>query len=314
MRAALSNIRYFGMRLLGFGMLFGLLFGSFTYPIVGSIIGLFWGACAGLVLGIGTGIGVSVYNRLFVQPESDFETYQRNLTYSVGLATLVVSALPLLVVFAPVAAITSAYVAHRYAEKQLPQAEKRKNEDRQVLRDGTIAQMVKRTLVKAPIFVMLAAVGTGLIHVWNVATNFYLPPIATEVITQSILLTIGVVIYGFILATLIGLTNGIFIHFMNHLHFTADTPKADYKRLIVPLVTAVTLLMTTIAAGFFGAPLAAIVAGWGANSYVDWYYEGQEKAKRDARYNRLLDAAADEVEDDEVITAEEAAYLWHEAD
>jgi hypothetical protein len=312
MRDALGNIWYFLVRLFALGLWLGFLFGSFAYPIVGSIVGIMWGGIVGLVLGLGTGIGVSVYNRFFVKPETDFETYQRDLAYGVGLVTLIVSAIPLLVVFGPVAALASAYVAHTYAEKQLPQTEKRKNEDRKVLREGTVAQMVKRTLSKAPIFVILAAIGVPLVHIWNLATNFWNPVRTAELLNIGILMTIGILVYGFILMAIVGLTNGMFVHFLNQLYFKPDMLKSQYKRQLVPLVTLLTLLMTIIAAGFFGAPLAAIAAGWGANAYVDWYYEGQEKAKRDARYphNHL----ADESEDEEEIVTVEEAYLWNEAD
>jgi hypothetical protein len=315
MRNALGNIWYFGTRLLGFGLLLGLIFGTLTIPFfsypfffTGSLVGLGWGGIAGLVLGLGTGIGVSVYNRFFVKPETDFETYQRDLSYGVGLVTLIVSAIPLLVVFAPVAALASAYVVHTYAEKQLPQEAKRKNEDREVLREGVVAQMVKRTLSKAPIFVVLGAIGAALLHAVNISSWGYLT--AADIATRSVLMGIGSLIYGFILMAVVGLTNGMFVHFLNQLHFKPDMPKRDYKRQVVPLVTLLTLLMTIIAAGFFGAPLAAIAAGWGANAYVDWYYEGQEKAKRDARYpqNHL----ADEHENEEEIIREEELYRMSE--
>jgi hypothetical protein len=311
MRDTLGNIWYFGTRLFALGLWLGLIFGSFAYPLVGSMVGIVWGGIAGLVLGLGTGIGVSIYNRFFVKPETDFETYQHDLAYGVGLVTLIVSAIPLLVVFAPVAALASAYVAHTYAEKQLPQTEKRKNENREVLREGVVAQMVKRTLSKAPIFVFLAAISGMLYILWGMTHTSWTTYTTSELVTQSILLSIGITIYGFILTAVVGLTNGMFIHFLNHLYFKPDMPKRDYKRQVVPFVTVLTLLMTIVAAGFFGAPLAAIAAGWGANAYVDWYYEGQEKTKRDARYLHHL---ADESEDEEEIVSAEEAYLWNEAD
>ena len=309
----LKNIWYFGTRFLGYGLIFGFAFGSFTYPVAGTMVGTVWGSIAGLAMGLVTGIGVTIYDRFFVKPETDFATYQRNLSYGVGMGTLVVMALPLLIVYAPIAALTAAFVAHTYARTYLPQEEKRKNEDRQTLRTGVVARVIKNTVSKSPIFVGLAAVGVAFLRWWDMTYNWwYNVPTATEVWTQTLIAGLVVIVYGFVLAAVIGLVNGLFIHFMNHLHFTPNTSKDTYKRQLVPMVTLLTLIMTIVAAGFVGAPLAAIAAGWGASKYVDWYYDGQEKPKRAAQYNRLADSiehqqVADEVEEDE-------AYLWHEGD
>jgi hypothetical protein len=264
-------------------------------------------------MGLVTGIGVTIYNRFFVKSDTDFRTYQKNLSYGIGLTSLVVMAIPLFNVFAPIAALTNAFVAYTYARTQRSSEEKFKNEERETLRTGVIPQMIKRTLAKAPIFVGLAAIGAALLRWWDLSNNWWnLPPTSTELVMQSLMMGLGVIVYGFILAAVIGLVNGIFVHFMNHLHFTPDMPKEAYKRQIVPMVMVLTLVMTMSAAGFFGAPLAAIVAGWGAAKYADWYYDGQEKPKRDAQYGHLADAIASEPADD-YLEADEA-YLWHEGD
>lgn len=317
MRNIFSNLWYFGSRLFGYGLLFGLIFGSFVYPLIGSMIGIAWGGVAGLGLGLLTGIGVTIYNRFFVKPETDIYAYQRNLTYGVGMATLIITALPLLIVFAPVAALTAAFVAHSYVRRQLPRDEKLKNEYRQTLRTGVVAQMIRRTVSKAPIFVGLVAIGGMFLRWWDM-THSWWNPSTLEIWMQTIAVGAGVVIYGFVLAAVIGLVNGLFVHFLHHLHFSPDTPKDQYKRQVVPMVTVLTLLMTIVAAGFVGAPLAAIAAGWGASKYVDWYYDGQEKPKRDARYGRLSDEInirrEDNFFDESVESEEEEYYLWNEGD
>ncbi|MDQ7024950.1 MAG: hypothetical protein Q9P01_10440 [Anaerolineae bacterium] len=158
--------------------------------------------------------------------------------------------------------------------------------------------------------------GSMVINWWDMTQNWWQSaPSSSKVWLQTIGVGIAVVIYGFILAAVIGLVNGLFMHFMNHLHFSPDTPKDQYKRLVVPMVTLLTLLMTIVAASFVGAPLAAIAAGWGASKTVDWYYDGQEKPKRDTHYSRLSDEIAIQREEYFFDDSSDEGYtLWNEVD
>lgn len=290
----LRHLRHFLPRLMGYGLLLGTLFGTLTYPIFGTMLGAPWGLAAGTALGIFTGIGIPIYNRFFADVES--ENYQSKLTIGVGLSTTIVMALPLLFIYAPFAGITTAYVTYKYAETP-SFSEKRKNLAYQ-RRLGVVTRLITEILKKVR---WLAGMG-----ILAVLFGLYLD---SRPILDYVFVIIFGIIYSAIMAIIIGSINGLMVTFANHLYFSPDMPKSQYKIQVVVLVSVLTLFLSAIVTLGVGAPFAAVAAGLGAAKYADWYYEGsnEEKQKRlDKSYARLEDDLEDNFSDLESESEEES--------
>lgn len=298
----LSHLRYFMPRLLGFGLALGAVFGALTYPLLGAIAGAPWGLAAGFIMAFVLSIFLPIYERRFASEDS--ADYQSQVSIAAGLVTTVVMALPLLVIFAPVAGLTAAYLMHNYAESAEYRGEKRKSfmPDAYQRRGGALSKMAGETLGTGKWVVFL---GSFAVTIFFLFANFWgnLVIFSLSDFVAALFLLLTGMMYGFMASLPVALVNGLFVHFMNRLYFKPDTPKEQYKARIVPMVAILTLFSSAIVTFGLGAPFASIAAGLAASKYADWYYEeaGAEKPKRAARLEDEQDDAeafADEAEDD----------------
>jgi hypothetical protein len=279
----LRHLRYFTPRLLGFGLVLGTLFGALTYPILGGFVGAPWGLAGGLLLSLVLSIFIPVYER-----RTDFEdeaSRQSQMTMAAGFVTTLVMALPLLILYAPIAGLTAAYLVHGYLESPDYKGEKRKSsvQDPYQRRRGVVGKVISEMMSQSKWVILL---GTGLGMMALVAYSFFDPFISLEAtLFGAPFFGIVGLMYGFVNAIVIACVNALFVHFMNRLYFKEDTPRELYKARIVPMVGLLTLFTSAIVTFGLGAPFAAVAAGIAAGKYADWYYEdeGEEKAKRGSR-------------------------------
>lgn len=277
---------YFTWRGLGYGFALGALGGTLAYPVLGTFFGGIWGGAVGLTLGVILGLASHVYNRRAYQQQLDFDDYQAALTWGAGVGAAVLSALPLFIIFAPIAAITAAYVAHRYAEDNAQQIAKRKVEtlshpQRHMERKGVINQYINHLFSKTKWLLIIGSLGAAVIAF--VAGLPFLP--MASLILQAVVFGVVALLGGAAIITMVGMANGIMIQFMNRLFFTQSTDKATYKRALVAFCAIFTLLISPVVTLFVGTPIAALFAAWAAASYADWYYESRPKLKREALLN-----------------------------
>jgi hypothetical protein len=297
-------LRYFAPRLLGFGLVLGALFGALTYPILGGFVGAPWGIGAGLLVSIILSIFIPVYERRFA-PE-DEESKQSQMVLMGGLVTTIVTAIPLLILYAPIAGLTAAYLVKGYTDSAEYRGEKRKSSsiDPYQRRNGVFSKVTGEMLRQANWVIALGTlVGMGILALISF-TDAALP---SELLAIPFFGVLGLA-YGYLVALVVASVNGLFVNFMNRLYFNEDTPKELYKRRIVPMVALLSLFTSAIVSFGIGAPFASIAAGFAASKYADWYYEdeGDEKAKRGAR---LEETFAEEEEDFE--SDEDAQGLTH---
>jgi hypothetical protein len=299
-----QTIWYFLWRGVGYGTAIGAIAGTFIYPIVATVFGLFYGGSVGLVMGILLGLGVHFYNRRAYSQQLDFEEYQANLVTGAGLATAIVTAIPLLVLLAPVAGLAAAYVTHRYADDHAHHIIKRKNE---ALLSNTAQHMERQGVISkfADIFSAKSK--------WLVGVGWLLSFFAALVITEFNIFAAATlsVIAGFLLfhlMILVGLTNGMYIQMLNRVAFSPEWTQEQYKRRVMVTAGLFTLVITPIVGLLVGAPILALIASVAARDYADWYYEGHiEKAKHDAA--RLADDyEVDHAADADVEAEDEKAY------
>jgi hypothetical protein len=282
-------LRYFTPRLLGFGLVLGTLFGALTYPILGGFVGAPWGLAGGLLLAIVLSIFMPIYERRYGHETEAPEASE--LVIAAGLVTTVVMAIPLLILYAPIAGLTAAYVVKGYTESPEYTGEKRKSssQDPYQRRRGVVGKVVSEMMSQSRWVIIL---GTVLGMLGLVAYGIFDPLISLEsALFGAPFFGIAGLIYGFVNAVTIASVNGLFVGFMNRLYFNEDTPKELYKRRIVPMVGLLTLFTSAIVTFGIGAPFASIAAALAAGKYADWYYEGEgeEKAKRGSRLEEGLE-------------------------
>ncbi len=277
MRTQLQNILYFTLRLGGYGFLAGALFGSLIYPIFGAFMGVPLGLTAGIALGLLFGVGIPIYERYALTDNLDVEQYAGRLALGTGLIATFVSALPLAFIFAPVAGFTSAYVAHHYAYRRSPLAQKPKNDffgsDHRQRRQGVVRRLTRDILARS-FYVSVPA--AAILFLMSAFGGNILVAVGAAIFT---------LIWGTAFAWVIGLINGFFIAFLNRLIFEPELTKEAYKRRVSTIVGVLTLFLGSIVTLGIGAPFAAVAAGFAANQYADWYYAETEKPKRDKLKN-----------------------------
>jgi hypothetical protein len=297
-------LRYFAPRLLGFGLVLGALFGALTYPILGGFVGAPWGIGAGLLVSIILSIFIPVYERRFA-PE-DEESKQSQMVLMGGLVTTIVTAIPLLILYAPIAGLTAAYLVKGYTDSAEYRGEKRKSSSSEPYqrRNGVFSKVTGEMLRQANWVIALGTlVGMGILALIAFADA----PLLSELIAIPFFGVLGLA-YGYLVALVVASVNGLFVNFMNRLYFNEDTPKELYKRRIVPMVALLSLFTSAIVSFGIGAPFASIAAGLAASKYADWYYEdeGEEKAKRGTRLEEHF-----EDEDGDFEADEDAQELKH---
>lgn len=273
----LRSVLYFTPRMAGYGLLAGTFFGMLIYPLFGAGFGAPIGLAAGIALGLIMGIGVPIYERIGLEEDVSVDEYASRLALGTGLFATILAALPLAFIFAPVAGFSAAYVAHHYAYERSTFAGKRKNEylgiDHHQRRSGVVRQLSSEIL-KSSFYVTVPA-----------AALFFLVSTLGGTILAGIGLGMFTLAWGAGFAGVIGLINGFFILFLNRLFFDPELTKQAYKQRVVAIVGVLTLFLSSIVTLGFGAPFAAIAAGFAAHKYADWYYDAPEKQKRGKRKN-----------------------------
>ncbi len=292
----LRHWRYFIPKFVGYGGALGTLFGALTYPIFGAFIGAPWGLLAGLLLGILMGIGVPIYNERYA-PDNN-QQYQTQLTFGAGMLTILVMAIPLAFIYALPAGMVAAYVAHQYSDNPIAVHEKRKHSIDMAQKREKIFSQASNMFLSTGRYVIALGV---LVAILGYSILSFLDPLTPFWWLAIPFITIGGVIYGFIVVALIAMANALFIVMANRLFFDVDMPKSQYKPRIIASVSVLTLFLSMIVTAGIGAPFAAIAGAFGAAKYADWYYEpdAEEKAKRSA--DRLTE---DETVKDDFIVEE----------
>jgi hypothetical protein len=295
------TIWYFLWRGGAYGAVFGAIAGTFIIPIYLSMIGLAWGAIIGLVMGTPLGIGIHFYNRRAYSQQMDFDEYQSNLVTGAGIATTLITALPLAVLLAPMAGLAAAYITHRYAEDHAHHIIKRKNEgllpDTQshMEKKGTVSKFSDYFLAKSKCIYYAGLVIVTLAGLFApaITMNIDLGRITLGNIAWLIALIVGWSIYFQALVMLVGGSVGVFIQILNRVVFSPEWTPEQYKRWVMVSAGLFTLVITPIVGLIVGAPILAIIAMLAARDYADWYFEGEEidKAKRDA--SRLAEGEID---------------------
>jgi hypothetical protein len=290
-------LRYFAPRLIGFGLVLGALFGALTYPILGGFAGAPWGLGAGLLISIILSIFIPVYENRFAP--DDEESKQSQMVVMGGLVTTIAMAIPLLILYAPIAGLTAAYLVKGYTDSAEYTGEKRKSTslDPYQRRNGVFSKVTGEMMRQANWVIALGTVvGMGILAL----ISFTDAVLTYELIAIPFFGVLGLA-YGYLVALVVASVNGLFVNFMNRLYFSEDTPKELYKRRIVPMVALLTLFTSAIVTFGIGAPFASIAAGLAASKYADWYYEdeGEEKAKHGARLEEDFEAEDEDFEADE---------------
>ena len=279
------TIWYFLWRGGAYGAVFGAIAGTFIIPFYLSMIGMAWGAVVGLVMGTLLGIGVHFYNRRAYRQQMEFEEYQTNLVTGAELATVIITALPLAVLLAPMAGLAAAYVTHRYTEDHAHHIIKRKNEG---LLPDTQSHMEKKGTVDkfftffSPRTKWVYLVGVGVILLGGIIVEIAAPNNSSLGLIFSF--TVGWSFYVALVNLFVGFTNGIFIQMLNRVVFSPEWTPEQYKRWVMVSAGLFTLVITPVVGLFIGAPILAVLAMLAARDYADWYFEGEtiDKAKRDA--------------------------------
>jgi len=318
MKSGFSTIWYFLWRGTGYGILLGALAGTFVYPIIATFVAGMWGGGVGLVMGLLLGIGVHFYNRHAMHQQVEFEAYQNNLVFGAGLATALVTALPLFLFFAPVAGLAAAYVTHRYAEDHASSIAKRKNESLQLdaqshmERPGVISKVTETTVSKSKWLIGLAVIAALVLNLVDIASSPFRDFSLFEVLVPSISLGIAVVLGSVIVSGAVGLANGIMIQFLNRVYFKSDISGQAYKRRVMAFAAIFSLLISPVVTLGIGAPLMALIAALAAGTYADWLFADTEKQKRHARRNWLEEEFADGTSLDEYVYEEDEAseIMW----
>jgi hypothetical protein len=295
----LRLLRYFAPRLLGFGLVLGALFGALTYPILGGFVGAPWGLGAGLLMSIVMSIFIPVYEKRFA-PE-DEESKQSQMVLMGGLVTTIVMAIPLLILYAPIAGLTAAYLVKGYTDSAEYTGEKRKSSsaDPYQRRNRVFSKVTGEMMRQANWVIALGTViGTLAVILISIGNPF--TALSSELLAIPFVAVLGIA-YGYLVALVVASVNGLFVNFMNRLYFNEDTPKELYKRRIVPMVALLSLFTSAIVSFGIGAPFASIAAGLAASKYADWYYEdeGEEKAKRGSRLEERFEGEDEDLEADE---------------
>lgn len=263
------------------GVLLGALAGTLTYPAAGTVIGLFYGGGVGFVLGIILAIATAIYNRRVTSPDMDWQKYQNNLTFWAGLSAALLTALPLFLIYAPVAALAAAYTAHQYADRYAGSVVKRKNEDRPLRRFE-----IKRFTVSRYIGLMLRKARPLLAIGWLLGVVALVTGAITSGMPFLVLLgflsafTMAVPLLGTLYVGLLGLVVGSVLHMLNRVYFHEDMPEERYQRQVMAIAAGVMLLTSPVVTLAFGAPIAAVVAALAARDFAGWYYDDEEKPKR----------------------------------
>lgn len=301
------TIWYFLWRGFGYGLMLGALAGSLVYPVFGTIGGGIWGAGVGIVLGLILGTAGHFYNRRAYRQQMAFEAYQANFTMGAGLAAAILGGLPLFLIFAPIAGLTAAYVANRYAEDNAKHIAKRKvegmiPEKTHMERPGVISKFVDQMLSKAKWPIGLAAIGLSVLYLLSPA---FAGQDALAGFIAAGITGIGAALAGTLAVTTLGLANGVMIQFLNRLVFKQDMEKQRYKRAIVAFSAVFTLLISPVVTLGLGAPLAALVAAWAAAAYVDWYYADMPKRKHTRHSVPQHHLLEDEIYADDALYADD---------
>lgn len=284
--------RYFVPRFAGYGLVLGGLFGGLTYPILGAVFGAPYGLIGGLVLGLLMGVGVPIYNRYFA-PE-DAETYQTKLTFGAAAVVTALTALPLFFIYSLVAGLVTAYITHQYAENPQQLGEKRKHSiDAYQRRDRVFTNVTSAMMHYASYFIAIVVT----VAVLGYAALAYFDPFTTVDGFELLLVGVGGVIYGSIVATFIAAINGLFIVMVNRLFFDPEMSKSQYKARLIPLVSVLTLFLSMIVTLGIGAPFAAVVGGLGASKYADWYYEQDEEKAKNEDFSHLTTTDEDSTQE-----------------
>lgn len=308
MRDFWQALRFFTSQGMINGLLLGALAGTLTYPIAGTIVGLFYGGGIGFVLGIVLAVAISIYNQRITTPDLDWEQYRSNLTFYAGLGAAILTALPLMVIYAPVAGLAAAYTAHQYAEKFAGRVVKRKNDERLIrrydIKRHTIGAFIGLMVRKARPLVAIIW-GLGFIALTGSAIATAVPFLLWlgTMLAFTLLLPVGAAIC----MGLLGLTVGSVLHMLNRIYFREDMEKDQYKRQVMIIAAGLMILTSPVVTLVIGAPIAAVVAALAARDYAEWYYDDSEKPKRQLAPEdasaRLRQAPQDEFWNDENIEA-----------
>jgi hypothetical protein len=235
----------------------------------------------------------------------DFEDYQKNLVTGAGVATALITALPLAILLAPVAGLAAAYITHRYAEDHAQHIIKRKNEgllpnaQSHMEKQGTVDKFYDFFAAKSKKVYLLGMVLAGIAGLLYPLLNTGGATIITtsELIWWLIAAIVAWNIYYMLITVFLSLTVGLFIQMLNRVVFSPEWTQEQYKRWVMVSSGLFTLVITPVAGLFFGAPILAIIAMLAARDYADWHFEGEliDKAKRDA--SRLTEGYTDSDEE-----------------
>jgi hypothetical protein len=298
------HLHYFLPRLLGFGLILGGFFGMLTYPIFGGLIGAPWGLVGGLLVSLLVSIFIPIYERRF--PEEDEAKHQTQMSLAAGVVTTIIMAIPLLVLFAPIAGLTVAYLVRGYTDSQEYTGEKRKSDsqDPYQRRKGVFSKVASASLDKGKWVVLLGTIASTLITIFSGIWGTYLIRSVYDV-AAMFLFGIGALAYGITLSLPIVAINGLFVSMMNRLYFK-DMPKEQYKPRIIAMLSLLTLFTSAVVTFGIGAPFAAVAAGFAAAKYADWYFEDEEKPKRQARLEDGLEEEEELLDDADEVTSEKS--------
>lgn len=297
----LRHLRYFMPRLLGFGLVLGGLFGMLTYPIFGGLIGAPWGLVGGLLVSLLVSVFIPIYERRF--PEADEAKHQTQMSLAAGAVTTIIMAIPLLILFAPIAGLTVAYLVHGYTESPEYTGEKRKSDsqDPYQRRKGVMGKMMSETTSYGKWVVILGTIVSAIGFFVSMFLQFGLISGGDWIAAFISIILFGIMglIYGFVASMPIAAINGLFANMLNRLYFK-DMPKEQYKPRIIAMISLLTLWTSSVVTFGIGAPFAAVAAGFAAAKYADWYFEGEEeKPKRQARLEDGLEDEGEVLDDAE---------------